>query len=396
MASPLARTIHNARVRAEPLNGDENAGVASADLAFCERLLPEVSRTFAVSIQNLSSDLRDAVCVAYLLCRTVDTVEDDPRLLPATRWALFDAFDAALSSAARGDASRSRAFEDLAREADLGVGSESELCTRSAAVFRVFAAQPAEVRAIIVPRVLQMSRGMRSYAERAASEGRLQIRDLSDLELYCYYVAGTVGELLSELFMRACPVDPKLRAELLARAVRFGLALQLVNILKDVTEDSERGAYFLPKTHADANGLDLARMFDREQCAAGLAVLRALARRAREHLNEAEGYTLLWPLTSAGREVRCFCAGPVALALGTLREVEHGEAAFRTDRAPTVTRSFVARALEQMMEAVAAAEQAQSDRLLRELFDRARVGIAGRPVRPPVPSCSMSEGEWRA
>jgi farnesyl-diphosphate farnesyltransferase len=354
--------------------------VIETDLAFCDRLLREVSRTFAVSIQNLSTELRSAVCIAYLLCRIVDTVEDDPRLAPDLRWSLFDGFDTALSSALKGFSSLE--FEDLVRGADLGVGAESELCLKSGAVFRAYAAQPAEVREIIAPRLLQMSHGMRGYCERAAAEGRLGIRDLPDLELYCYCVAGTVGELLTDLFLLACPLGPKQRDELVALAVRFGLGLQLVNILKDVAEDAERGACYLPQSHADAEGLELSRLFDPDQRERGLRVLRALARRAREHLLAAQEYTLLWPLTAAGREVRLFCAGPIALALGTLREVEHGADAFRKDRAPTVTRSFVLRTLEQMWRAVAASDQAESDRLLNALFERARVGVAGRPVRP--------------
>ena len=392
----MSRTIQSARPRAESVDGGEKSQVVEieTDLAFCERLLPEVSRTFAVSIQSLSPELRTAVCIAYLLCRTVDTVEDDPRLLPASRWALFDAFDAALASAAEGSASL--AFEDLARSADLGLGAESELCLNSGAVFRAYAAQPTNVRDIIAPRLLQMSRGMRGYTERAAAEGRLQIRDLPDLELYCYYVAGTVGELLSDLFVSMCPLEPKRRAELIARAVRFGLALQLVNILKDVAEDSERGACYLPQSLADVEGLELSRLLDPSQRERGLRVLRTLARRAREHLVVAQEYTLLWPLTPAGREVRLFCAGPLALALGTLREVEHGEDAFRKDRAPTVTRSFVARTLEQMWRAVAASDQAESDRLLTELFERARVGVAGRPVRPVEPVRLACDGEQSA
>jgi farnesyl-diphosphate farnesyltransferase len=368
--------------------------VVETDLAFCERLLPEVSRTFAVSIQNLSTELRTAVCIAYLLCRIVDTVEDDPRLPADSRWPLFDAFDATLSSAAKGSASFE--FEDLAKRAALGVGAEFELCLNSGAVFRAYAAQPANVREIIAPRLLQMSHGMRGYCERAALEGRLRIRDLPDLELYCYYVAGTVGELLSDLFLCACPLEPNRRAELIARAVRFGLGLQLVNILKDVAEDSERGACYLPQSYADAEGLELSRLFDPDQRERGLRVLRALARRAREHLLAAQEYTLLWPLTAAGREVRLFCAGPLALALGTLREIEHGDDVFRNDRAPTVTRSFVVRTLEQMWRAVAASDQADSDRLLNALFERARVGVAGRPVRPVERVQAVTDGEQPA
>src|SRR5258708_28812717 len=119
------------------------------DLAFCERLLTEVSRTFALSIQSLPTELRNAVCIAYLLCRTVDTVEDDQRVTPVFRRALFDAFDAALATSAEGDASLSRAFEDLAGAAELGSGSEAVLCIEAGAVFRSFAALPPNVPGII-------------------------------------------------------------------------------------------------------------------------------------------------------------------------------------------------------------------------------------------------------
>ncbi|MBL8742584.1 MAG: squalene/phytoene synthase family protein, partial [Myxococcales bacterium] len=58
----------------------DGAAVASkADRAFCDEVLPGVSRTFALSIQALVPELREAICVAYLLCRIVDTVEDDRR-----------------------------------------------------------------------------------------------------------------------------------------------------------------------------------------------------------------------------------------------------------------------------------------------------------------------------
>ena len=39
---------------------------------FCRRTLPRVSRTFALNIELLSGSLRDAVRVAYLLCRAAD------------------------------------------------------------------------------------------------------------------------------------------------------------------------------------------------------------------------------------------------------------------------------------------------------------------------------------
>ncbi len=361
-------------------------------------MLPGVSRTFALSIQNLPPDLSSAVCIAYLLCRIVDTVEDDRRLEPAPRQRLFDAFDAALVAAAEGDGSEADAFAALSEREGLGPTKlESELCVGGAAVFRAFAALPAVQRAAIRPRVAEMSKGMREYSIRADDEGGLRLRDVPDLERYCYYVAGTVGELLTDLFVISCPVDARTKREIDARSVSFGLGLQLVNILKDVAEDAVRGDCFLPVGTAKAYGLDIgvgcddagpttARVLDARERPKGLALLRALSSRAREHLVRAEEYTLLWPVDAtasggAGAQIRLFCSVPLALALGTLREVELGEDALKADRAPTVSRAFVMSCFEAAV-AAASASPGDSDTALRALFDRARAGVAGRPQRP--------------
>nr|XP_040244666.1 squalene synthase 1 isoform X2 [Aegilops tauschii subsp. strangulata] len=45
--------------------------------AFAYDMLQRVSRSFALVIQQLGPDLRNAVCVFYLVLRALDTVEDD-------------------------------------------------------------------------------------------------------------------------------------------------------------------------------------------------------------------------------------------------------------------------------------------------------------------------------
>ncbi|MFU8831083.1 MAG: squalene/phytoene synthase family protein, partial [Wenzhouxiangella sp.] len=47
---------------------------------FQDRILPGVSRTFALTIPCLPEPLKIAVTNAYLLCRIADTIEDDPTL----------------------------------------------------------------------------------------------------------------------------------------------------------------------------------------------------------------------------------------------------------------------------------------------------------------------------
>ncbi|HEV8600690.1 MAG TPA: squalene/phytoene synthase family protein, partial [Gemmatimonadales bacterium] len=50
------------------------AGQAKADQEFCERILPQVSRTFALGIRLLPPALSESVATAYLLCRIADTI----------------------------------------------------------------------------------------------------------------------------------------------------------------------------------------------------------------------------------------------------------------------------------------------------------------------------------
>jgi len=52
------------------------------ELAYCRRILPRVSRTFALGIELLGEPLRDITTVAYLICRILDTVEDTTSLPP--------------------------------------------------------------------------------------------------------------------------------------------------------------------------------------------------------------------------------------------------------------------------------------------------------------------------
>jgi len=44
--------------------------------AYCEEMLPLVSRTFSLNIQRLEGTLHRAVLVGYLLFRIADTLED--------------------------------------------------------------------------------------------------------------------------------------------------------------------------------------------------------------------------------------------------------------------------------------------------------------------------------
>ncbi len=68
------------------------------------------------------------------------------------------------------------------------------------------------------------------------------------LDLYCRRVAGTIGILVLPIFGPRDPVSHEF-------ALYLGRALQLTNILRDLTEDAARGRLYVPREALDAVGI---------------------------------------------------------------------------------------------------------------------------------------------
>jgi phytoene synthase len=69
-----------------------------------------------------------------------------------------------------------------------------------------------------------------------------------DLSLYCYRVASTIGLICIEIFGYS---HPRTRDY----AVNLGTALQLVNILRDIQRDAQRGRIYLPQEDLERFGV---------------------------------------------------------------------------------------------------------------------------------------------
>lgn len=280
------------------------------DWRYCEHALREVSRTFSQPIELLE-DLRPAVTCSYLLCRIADTVEDDAELAPIERDLLFDAMLAVLE-----DGADPRDF--VARYAPVErTGPDADLTRNFERVMRVFSTLPAAQRASSQRWIAEMTRGMAIYARRPAGEGGLvALENLADLERYCYFVAGTVGRLLTELFVGTLALDRSRRLTLEANAEDFGLGLQLVNVLKDITDDRGRRVSYVPRSLFEAHDLSVDQLLDPSRRATAHLVLAPIFDRSARALDAAFEYTLAVPPSARG--IRLFCLLPIFMAVETL------------------------------------------------------------------------------
>jgi len=290
-----------------------NDALNTADKLYQDRILQDVSRTFALTIPQLPERLRTVISNAYLLCRIADTIEDDSALTPAQARRFADMFVAVVAGRIPAEEFAGELFPLLS---DATIPAEHDLIKHTPTVIRITHGFNSVQRRALERCIRIMARGMADYQAVESLEG---LEDLSALDEYCYYVAGVVGEMLTELFCDYSAEINRNRDTMMQLAVSFGQGLQMTNILKDTWEDRKRGACWLPRDIFRREGLNLADLQpgqDNPAFARGLGVLIAVA---RDHLQDALKYTLMIPPQETG--IRRFCLWALGMAVLTLNKL---------------------------------------------------------------------------
>ena len=307
-----------AKKPAPPLDGEPRSRAPDRrDLAYQQEILEGVARTFALTLRPLPGALYDATGNLYLLCRIADTVEDEPSLSADQKADLSARFVELV--AGRGDpAGFARELVPLLPSAS---DRERELVANIPRVLRV-TTRLGEAQRTAIRRCLRiMTRGMVEFQRRATPGG---LRDLAQLDRYCYHVAGVVGETLTAFFCDYSPAARKRQSDLLALSVSFGKGLQMINVLKDIGEDHRRGACWLPRDVFKAAGVDLGTLSPERPGPGFATALRELVAITRGHLVNGLRYVLLIPARETG--IRRSCLWPLGLAILTLQRIRRAPA----------------------------------------------------------------------
>jgi phytoene synthase len=104
--------------------------------------------------------------------------------------------------------------------------------------------------------------------------------DFPALKRYAHLVAGVVGEISAAVFGYS---DPRT----LEFAGRLGLALQLINVIRDVGDDARRGRVYLPVDELQRFGVRTADLLDGRYVDGFVPLMRFQAERARAAYREA-------------------------------------------------------------------------------------------------------------
>ena len=332
----------------------------AADEDYQDRILQGVSRTFALTIPQLPHPLSRVVSNAYLLCRIADTIEDDAEMPFAEKRKYSDRFIDVVAGRASPGAFAAELHPRLSPSSS---ADERDLIQNTARVLRITYSFNTRQRAALERCIRIMADGMARYQESDVSTG---LRDLPDMDGYCYHVAGVVGEMLTELFCDYSPEIDRHRARLMPLAVSFGQGLQMTNILKDIWDDQQRGMCWLPRDIFERHGADLAGLEPGRSGQGFEQALGVLIGVARSHLANALRYTLLIPPHETG--IRRFCLWALGMAVLTLRKI-NAHRAFSSGQQVKISRRSV-KATVAMTSLLA-----RHDSLLRLMFNATAQGL---------------------
>ncbi|MEY2724669.1 MAG: hypothetical protein RLZZ458_536 [Planctomycetota bacterium] len=212
-----------------------------SDAEMLQHFLQGTSRTFALAIPLLDPARRFQVGLTYLLFRVADSIEDASEVPTGRKLQLLEDFESALEADQSGSASFCCGGLWPA-----GTAVE-QLMQATPKLLQLFHELPAPVSAAIRRSLCGTLQGMRAFLSGSAASGQqICIESIADLRLYCYSVAGIVGELLTDLFVLHHPCPSEAAGSLRDLAVPFGEFLQLINILKDAVGDLSDGRVFIP------------------------------------------------------------------------------------------------------------------------------------------------------
>ena len=221
----------------------------------CQQICKNASTTFYSSFSALGLEKRRAVHAVYALCRWVDdiadgdeepTVEISDELIHQTgqRDAILRELHSGREPSNPEEVHNQRLMALVSIRNKLHLAKEGKITTKDKPVFialqDVFTKFP--IRLQDFETIIE---GMEDDLF------PVMCNTWDELRSYCYKVASAVGLILIEIY------GYEDRAARL-HAIDLGIQMQLINVLRDVSEDYERGRIYLPKEVLAAHNIDAA------------------------------------------------------------------------------------------------------------------------------------------
>ncbi|KAG5624906.1 hypothetical protein H5410_010124 [Solanum commersonii] len=259
---------------------------------FCYLMLQKVSRSFALVIQQLPVELRDAVCIFYLVLRALDTVEDDTSIPTDVKVPILISFHQHVYD-------REWHFACGTKEYKVLMDQFHHVSTAFLELGKLYQQAIEDI-------TMRMGAGMAKFICK-------EVETTDDYDEYCHYVAGLVGLGLSKLFHASGTED--LASDSLSNSM--GLFLQKTNIIRDYLEDINevpKCRMFWPHEIWSKYVNKLEDLKYEENSVKAVQCLNEMVTNALSHVEDCLTYMFNLRDPSIFR----FCAIPQVMAIGTL------------------------------------------------------------------------------
>ena len=285
-----------------------------------DSILEGTSRSFYLSLKELPSSIRPQVSLLYMLARTSDTIADSEQ---------GDASDLLLALESYNDFSQGKTSNLM----DISSLAESQRNKSEASLLRnvekivskIADFSESDQKAIrhclgiiIGGQILDLQRF-------SSDEGTiLSLESDEELDDYAYRVAGSVGEFwtrmsLDHIFKLK---EENLEVELFEKGIRFGKALQMINILRDIPADLSLGRCYIPRSKMEGYGITPTDLLEPSSMDSFRPLYDEYLDLTDEYLTSAVQYIEMLPHWKF--RLRAACMFPVIIGKRTVSKLREG------------------------------------------------------------------------
>ena len=219
------------------------SGIFDSEL---DSILEGTSRSFYLSLKELPNSIRPQVSLLYMLARPSDTIADSEQ---------GDSSELLEKLQSYNDFSQGKSTSviDLSSLAELQRNKSEASLLRNVGKIVSKIEEFSESDQTAIRHCLETIIGGQTLDLKRFSSDEGTIHSLeSDEELddYAYRVAGSVGEFWTRMSLDHIfdSKDEKMEEELFEKGIRFGKALQMINILRDIPADLSLGRCYIPSS----------------------------------------------------------------------------------------------------------------------------------------------------
>ena len=286
-----------------------------------DKLLETTSRSFYPTLKYLPKKVRGQIGLLYLLARLADTIADSKHGEADILLELL----AKYNDVAQG---RETALPDFSELAEIQTNpSEAELLLNADDVIQGLQEYDEGdqkrilecLEVIVGGQILDLHR----FGTAMEGGGISSLTSDEELDDYTYRVAGCVGTFWSKMSLaHLMTLSPEKEKIFLEKGIRFGKALQMINILRDIPEDLRFGRCYIPSEALAEHGLVPDDLLSDSNLEAFRPLYDAYLDLTNDHLEAATDYIRMLP--DKQFRLKASCMLPVLIGQRTVTLLRTG------------------------------------------------------------------------